>query len=38
MSGPVIEGTGFFIGATLLVIIWAFAFWKGGYVTKDGFE
>lgn len=35
---PISDGTGLYIGSVLLVIIWAWALSRGGYVTKDGFQ
>ena len=35
---PVSNGTGLFIGAAAVVIIWFYAFSRGGYVTKDNFQ
>ena len=35
---PVSNATGLYIGAVLLVIIWAWAFSRGGIITKDGFQ
>jgi hypothetical protein len=35
---PVSNGTGLFIGAAAVVIIWFYAFSRGGYVSKDSFQ
>jgi hypothetical protein len=35
---PVSEATGLYIGATLLVIIWAWALSRGGQITNDSFQ
>ena len=35
---PVTQGTGLYIGASFVVIIWFYAFYRGGYVSKDSFQ
>jgi hypothetical protein len=35
---PVNNATGLFIGTVLLIIIWAWALNRAGYVNKDGFQ
>ena len=35
---PVSNGTGLFIGAAAVVIIWFYSFSRGGYVSKDNFQ
>jgi hypothetical protein len=35
---PVSEGTGLFIGACAVVIIWFWAAQRGGYIPKDAFQ
>lgn len=38
MPAPVSAGTGLFIGACAVAIIWAWAAQKGGYIKKDDFQ
>jgi hypothetical protein len=35
---PVNIGTGLYILAAVAVIIWAWAFQRGGYISKDDFQ
>jgi len=35
---PVSQGTALYIGAAFVIIIWFYAFHRGGYVSKDSFQ
>lgn len=35
---PVGNGTALYVGAAVVVIIWFWAFSRGGYISKDSFQ